>query len=68
MQQMTFLVADKTGTIGALIADVGVLLLPDSKGQIFIAVYVQDAKRSVKARENIIAQISQKVYQFFATV
>lgn len=61
-------VADKTGTIGALIGDVGMIRLPNDKGQLFIAIYVQDEKRSIKEREQIIAQIAKKLYQFFVTL
>lgn len=61
-------VADKTGTIGDLVADVALIELPDEKGQIIIAIYVQVKKNSLPTRENFIAMIANEVYKFFITV
>ncbi|MFB2879521.1 serine hydrolase [Floridanema aerugineum] len=56
-------IAHKTGNIGSMLADVGIVNLPSGK-QYVIAVMVQRPRRDVRAQK-IIQQISSTTYQYF---
>lgn len=58
-------VADKTGTIGGATNDVGVITLPDNRGEVAIVVFVKDSERPVADREKVIAQVSRAAYDYF---
>lgn len=55
-------VADKTGTIGGTINDVGIIELPAGLGRVAIAVYIK--KSASNQREKTIAQIARCVYDY----
>jgi beta-lactamase class A len=56
-------IAHKTGNIGAMLADVGIVNLPSGKRYV-IAVMVQRPRRDLRAQK-IIQQISSTAYQYF---
>lgn len=56
-------IAHKTGNIGSMLADVGLVYLPSGKGYV-IAVMVQRPRRDVRAQK-IIQQISSTAYEYF---
>ena len=58
-------VAHKTGTIGGITNDVGIITLPDDAGHIAIAVFVKSSEKEIQERERAIAQIARAVYDFF---
>jgi beta-lactamase class A len=58
-------VADKTGTIGGTVNDVGVITLPDGAGQIVIATYIKESVLPEAAREHVIAQVARAVYDYY---
>lgn len=58
-------VAHKTGTIGGITNDVGIITLPDDAGHIAIAVFVKSSEKEIPERERAIAQIARAVYDFF---
>lgn len=58
-------VADKTGTIGGSVNDVGVITLPDNKGKFVVAVFIKKSDLPFEARERVIAAIGRSVYDFF---
>jgi beta-lactamase class A len=58
-------VAHKTGTIGGITNDVGIITLPDDAGHIVIAVFVNSSEKGIPERERAIAQIARAVYDFF---
>jgi beta-lactamase class A len=58
-------VADKTGTIGGTVNDVGVITLPDGAGQIVVAVFVKKSTVPFAAREKVIAEIARSVRDFY---
>ena len=58
-------VADKTGTLGGSVNDVGVITLPDNKGQFVIAVFIKKSDQPFEAREGVIASVGRAVYDFF---
>ena len=62
-------VAHKTGTIGISgnysVNDVGVIYLPSNRGHIVISVYIKDSKAGHEMCENVIAEISRTIYDYF---
>jgi beta-lactamase class A len=58
-------VADKTGTIGGSVNDVGVVTLPEGKGQFVIAAFIKKSDLPFAAREKVIADLSRALYDFF---
>lgn len=62
-------VANKTGTIGGTVNDVGVITLPANKGRIVIAVFIKKSDQPFEIRERAIAGIARSVrdYYLFAT-
>ena len=61
----TTTVADKTGTLGGSVNDVGVITLPNGKGQIVCAVFIKKSDLPFADREKVIADIARAVYDYF---
>jgi beta-lactamase class A len=59
------IVAHKTGTIGGITNDVGIITLPNDAGHVAIAVFVRSSEKGIPDRERAIAQIARAVYDFF---
>lgn len=59
------LMADKTGTIGGSVNDVGVITLPDGAGSVVVAVYIKGSDAPYEAREKTIAQIGRAVRDYY---
>lgn len=58
-------VADKTGTIGGSVNDVGVITLPHDAGQVAIAVFIKKSDASEDVREQAIAEIGRSVRDYY---
>ncbi len=58
------LAAHKTGTLGGAVADVGVLVLPEGRGQVLLAVLSRGVKDRDKG-ERAIAEIARYAYDYF---
>ena len=58
-------VAHKTGTIGGTVNNAGIIYLPDNLGHVVITVFTKDTERETQEIEDIIAQISRFVYDYF---
>lgn len=58
-------VADKTGTIGGSVNDVGVIGLPNGAGSVVVAVYIKGSDAAYDAREKTIAQIGRAVRDYY---
>jgi beta-lactamase class A len=58
-------VAHKTGTIGGITNDVGIITLPNDAGHVVIAVFVKSSEKPISGREHAIAHIARAVYDFF---
>jgi beta-lactamase class A len=58
-------VADKTGTIGGTINDVGVITLPGGAGKVVVAVYIKASDASEADREKAIAEIGRSVRDYY---
>ena len=59
-------VAHKTGTVGDVINDVGVITLPDGRGEIVVAVFVK--ARGGESRDRAIAQVARAAHDYFLFV
>lgn len=60
-------VAHKTGTVGHVINDVGVITLPDGKGEVVVAVFVKSGQGD-QARDRLIAQVARATHDYFLFV
>jgi beta-lactamase class A len=61
----TTVVAHKTGTIGGVIDDVGIIYLPDEAGHLAIAVMSSQTRATDVEVERAIAQIARYAYDYF---
>lgn len=59
------IVAEKTGTIGGSVNNVGVITLPGNAGKLIVAVFIKKSSRPVEDRERVIADISRALYDYF---
>lgn len=60
-------VADKTGSVGGTINDVGMIMLPNGRGRLVIAVLTKQSPIvSYPAREPVIAEIARSAFDYFA--
>lgn len=58
-------VAHKTGTIGGTVNNAGIIYLPDGLGHVAITVFSKDTTKETSKAEEIIAQISRFVFDYF---
>ena len=58
-------VAHKTGTIGATTNDVGIIRLPQNKGNVIVVAFVKDSDLTIPERERAIAHVARSVYDYF---
>jgi beta-lactamase class A len=58
-------IAHKTGTIGGTVNNVGIIYLPDNLGHVAITVFTKDTEDETSDVEDVIAQISRFVYDYF---
>jgi beta-lactamase class A len=58
-------VAHKTGTIGGVVDDVGIMYLPDEAGHVAIAVLSKQTRATDVEVERAIAQIARYAYDYF---
>ena len=58
-------IADKTGTLGGSLNDVGVITLPDGKGQLVTVIFIKKSDLPFAAREKVIADLSRTIYDYF---
>ena len=61
----TVKIAHKTGTIGGTVNNAGILYLPDNLGHVVITVFTKDTEEETQDIEDIIAQISRFVFDYF---
>ena len=54
----------KTGTIGNVTNDVGIVELPPGYGNIVISLFIKEAKVNTKESEKIIAEIARLLYDY----
>ena len=58
-------VADKTGTLGGSLNDVGVITLPEDKGQLVAVIFIKKSDLPFAEREKVIADLSRAIYDYF---
>jgi beta-lactamase class A len=61
-------VAHKTGSIGGVVNDVGILTLPGDAGHVAISVFTKASFRQEELSEKAIAEIARTVYDYFTMV
>ncbi len=61
-------VAHKTGSMGGVVNDVGVITLPGKGGHVALAVFTKGSNRPEEVSEKTVAEISRTVYDYFALV
>ena len=59
------LVAEKTGTIGGSLNNVGVITLPGGAGQLLLAVFIKQSNKPFEDRERVIADLSRALYDYY---
>jgi len=59
------IVAEKTGTIGGTVNNVGVITLPNNAGKVIVAVFIKKSSKPVEDRERVIADISRALYDYY---
>ncbi|SDZ61644.1 beta-lactamase class A [Evansella caseinilytica] len=59
--------ANKTGTIGTVVNDAGILFLPDHKGTLIITVF-SEGNRTLAAGENVIAKIAKTAFDHYTGI
>lgn len=61
-------VADKTGSGETTTNDVGIITLPETRGHLAIAVFINGSKLTVQAQEDVIAEIARAAYDSFVSL
>lgn len=61
-------VAHKTGTLGGVADDAGIITLPGDGGHVALAVFTKSSNRPEEVSERAIAEVARTVYDYFAIV
>lgn len=61
-------VAHKTGTLGGVADDVGVITLPGDAGHVAISVFTKGSSRPSEVSEKAVAEVARTVYDYFLLV
>ena len=61
-------VAHKTGTLGGVANDVGVMTLPGDLGHVAISVFTRSSNKPEEAAEKAVAEVSRTIYDYFVLV
>jgi beta-lactamase class A len=61
-------VAHKTGSMGGVVNDVGVITLPGNAGHVAISVFTKGSGRPASVSEKAVAEISRTIYDYFTLV
>lgn len=56
-------VAEKTGTLGDLVADAALVELPQNKGDLILSFYVHSESMNLSEKEEIIAKLSKLIFE-----
>lgn len=57
-------VADKTGTAEGFVNDIAVIELPEDRGKLILAVYIQETTASLQQAELLIANIAKVIFDY----
>jgi beta-lactamase class A len=58
-------IAEKTGTIGGTLNDVGMITLPGKAGKVIVAVFIRESRKPFDDRERAIADVSRAIYDYY---
>jgi beta-lactamase class A len=58
-------VAHKTGTLGGVANDVGVITLPNGLGHVAISIFTKSSNKPEDAEEKAVAEVARTVYDYF---
>ncbi len=58
-------VAHKTGSVGGVANDIGIVTLPGNAGHIALSVFTKGSGRPEEASERAIAEVSRTIYDYF---
>jgi beta-lactamase class A len=58
-------VAHKTGTLGGVVDDVGVITLPNDAGHVAIAIFTKSSNKPEDASEKAVAEVARTIYDYF---
>jgi beta-lactamase class A len=58
-------VAEKTGTIGGSLNNVGLVTLPGNGGKVIMAIFVKESRKPFEDRERVIADIARALYDYY---
>lgn len=61
-------VAHKTGTLGGVADDVGVITLPGDAGHVAISIFTKASYKPEEASEKAVAEVARTVYDYFVLV
>jgi len=61
-------VVDKTGTIGGVVNDVGMIILPGDTDSVILSIFIKKSDVPFEDRERAIAEIARTVYDFFLLI
>lgn len=61
-------VAHKTGTMGGVVNDIGIITLPGKGGHVAVSVFTKGSNRPEEVSEKAVAEISRTIYDYFATL
>jgi beta-lactamase class A len=62
------IVAHKTGTLGGVADDIGVITLPGDAGHIAISVFTKASFKPEEASEKAVAEVARTIYDYFVLV
>lgn len=58
-------VASKTGSVGRVVNDAGLLTLPEGQGQVAVVVFVKGSEADFYLRERVIGEVARATHDFF---
>jgi beta-lactamase class A len=58
-------VAEKTGTIGGSVNNVGVITLPGKAGKLIAAIFIKKSSKPIEDRERVIADVARALYDYY---
>ena len=61
-------VAHKTGSVGGVANDIGIITLPGGAGHVALSVFTKGSGRPEEASERAIAEVSRTIYDYFVLV
>jgi beta-lactamase class A len=61
-------IAHKTGSVGGVVDDVGIVTLPGDAGHVAISVFTKASYRPSDVSEKAVAEISRTIYDYFTLV